>query len=279
MEAASGTGQDELDLTDINVNNSVQAWFAQSPRIAGRRGENRFTFQPFSRNPECAIRMFPLPEATNMATRTRTNAKPGRRRNAAVSVRRRRTPEEARSETLIAARKLLLEEGPDAVTLQRLAAELGMTHSNLLHHFGSAGELQSALMAMMVRDLTAAVDGAISHLKSDAGAPRALIDMVFDAFDKGGAGKLAAWIAVSGNTEHLESITKAVNNLVQGIESKFARDSGDTHLGVTSAVLFLALMAFGDAVIGNALKDMLERERAAPRKIAAFLLPKFFERR
>jgi hypothetical protein len=30
-------------------------------------------------------------------------------------------------------------------------------------------------------------------------------------------------------------------------------------------------------VIGEPLKDMLERERAAPRKIAALLLPKFFE--
>ncbi|MGD0866157.1 MAG: TetR family transcriptional regulator [Rhizomicrobium sp.] len=215
-----------------------------------------------------------------MATRKPARAGPTPRRAAAVpSVRRRRTPAEARSETLAAARKLLLEEGPDAVTLQRLAGELGMTHSNLLHHFGSAGELQSALMAMMVRDLTVAVEGAVSHLKSDAGAPRALVDMVFDAFDKGGAGKLAAWIAVSGNVEHLETIGKAVNSLVQGVESKFARDSGDTHIGVTSAVLFLALMAFGDAVIGTALKDMLERERAAPRKIAAFLLPKFFERR
>ncbi len=215
-----------------------------------------------------------------MATRNPARASPGHRRPAAVpSVRRRRTPEEARTETLVAARTLLLEEGPGAVTLQRLATQLGMTHSNLLHHFGSAGELQSALMAMMVQDLTVAVDDAVTHLKSNAGAPRALIDMVFDAFDKGGAGKLAAWIAVSGNVEHLETIGKAVNSLVQGIESKFARESSDAHLGVTSAVLFLALMAFGDAVIGNALKEMLERERAAPRKIAAFLLPKFFELR
>jgi AcrR family transcriptional regulator len=203
--------------------------------------------------------------------------RPGRKTNSAPPVRRRRTPEEARAEALAAARKLLLQGGPDAVTLQRLAAELGMTHSNLLHHFGSAGELQSALMAMMVHDLTLALDNAVTHLKSDAGAPRALVDMVFDAFDKGGAGKLAAWIVLSGNTAHLESVEKAVDNLVKAVEEKFSLESGDPHLGVTSAVLFLALIAFGDAVIGEPLKDMLERERAAPRKIAALLLPKFFE--
>jgi AcrR family transcriptional regulator len=195
----------------------------------------------------------------------------------ASTVRRRRSPEEARSEALAAARKLLLEEGPDGITLPRLAGELGMTHSNLLHHFGSAGELQSALMAKMVGDLTIALDDAVAHLKSDAGAPRALIDMVFDAFDKGGAGRLAAWIALSGNLQHLDSIQQAVDSLVKAIEEKFANSAGDPHLGVTSAVLFLGLMAFGDSVIGAPLKDMLERERAAPRKVAAFLLPKFFE--
>ena len=196
---------------------------------------------------------------------------------AAPSVRRRRTPDEARGEALAAARKLLLEEGPNALTLQRLAAQLGMTHSNLLHHFGSAGELQSALMAMMVRDLAIALGDAITHLTSDAGAPRALVDIVFDAFDKGGAGRLAAWIALSGNLEHFGNIQRAVGGLVKAVEDKFAHESGDPHIGVTSAIIFLALMAFGDAVIGAPLKDILERERATSRKIAAMLLPKFFE--
>ncbi|HKD21410.1 MAG TPA: TetR family transcriptional regulator [Rhizomicrobium sp.] len=209
---------------------------------------------------------------------SRTPAKPKAKRKAVrTSVRRRRSPEEARNEAIAMARKLLLSEGPDAVTLPRLAALLGMTHSNLLHHFGSASELQSALMARMVGDLAVALDHAVSHLKSDAGAPRELIDMVFDAFDKGGAGKLAAWIALSGNIEHLDSIEKAVNSLVEAVEEKFAAETGDPHMGVTSAVLFLALMAFGDAVIGDPLKDMLERERVAPRKIAALLLPVFFQ--
>jgi AcrR family transcriptional regulator len=196
-----------------------------------------------------------------------------------AATRRRRTPEEAKRESLAAAREILLAEGPDAVTLQHVGLKIGMTHSNLLHHFGSAGELQTALMEMMVRDLAVALDDAVTHLKSDQGAPRALIDMVFDAFDKGGAGRLAAWIVLTGNLEHLEPVERAVADLVKAVEEKFAHESGDPHLGVTSAVMFLALMAFGDSVIGGPLKDMLERERAAPRKIAAHMLPKFFEMR
>ena len=117
------------------------------------------------------------------------------------------------------------KRGPDAVTLKAVAAEIGMTHTNLLHHFGSAEELQSALMSKMVRDLNAALGDAVAHLRSKEGAPRALVDMVFDAFDKGGAGQLAAWIALSGKQTQLEPIQQAVDELVNAIEDKFAGHS------------------------------------------------------
>jgi TetR/AcrR family transcriptional regulator, repressor for neighboring sulfatase len=190
--------------------------------------------------------------------------------------RRRRSAEEAREEAISAARGILLEKGPDAVTLKAVAAEIGMTHTNLLHHFGTAVELQSALMSRMVRDLNEALSDAVTHLRSEEGAPRALVDMVFDAFDKGGAGQLAAWIALSGKQTALEPIEKAVGEVVNAIEDKFAGHSAEAHQGVTSAVLFIALCAFGDAIIGAPLVDMLGREREAARKITAHLLPRFF---
>jgi AcrR family transcriptional regulator len=190
--------------------------------------------------------------------------------------RRRRSADEARSEALAAARKLLIERGPDAVTLKAVADELSVSHTNILHHFGTAGELQSELMSAMVRDLATALMGAVEHLRSDAAAPRALIDMVFDAFDRGGAGRLAAWIALSGNDKQWEPVRAAVGELVRVIEERFAHEKGDPHLGVTSAVLFIAFMAFGDAVLGDKLREMVDRERSASRKVAGFLLPKFF---
>ncbi len=192
------------------------------------------------------------------------------------ALRRRRSADEARGEALASARKLLIERGPDAVTLKAVAEDLGMSHTNILHHFGTAGELQSELMSAMVRDLAAALMSVVSHLRSDVGAPRALVDMVFDAFDKGGAGRLAAWIVLSGNIELLEPVREAVTELVRVLEEKFAHEKGDPHRGITSVVLFIALMAFGDSVIGEPLREMVDRERTAARKVAAFLLPKFF---
>jgi AcrR family transcriptional regulator len=193
-----------------------------------------------------------------------------------MAPRRRRSADEARSEALASARRLLIERGPDAVTLKAVADELGMAHSNILHHFGTAGELQSELMSLMVRDLATALMDTVAHLKSDVGAPRTLVDMVFDAFGAGGAGTLAAWIALSGSLPDLGPVRQAVAELVAAIEEKFVHQNPDAHMTVTSAVLFMALMACGDSVIGEPLKDMLERERTASRKVAAFLLPKFF---
>lgn len=212
---------------------------------------------------------------TGLKSRVKSKIKARRAKLRRFAPRRRRSAEEARAEALSSARRILLEEGPNAVTLQNVAADIGMVHSNLLHHFGSAGDLQLALMVMMVKDLTLALEDAVAHLQSDGGSPRALIDIVFDAFDKGGAGRLAAWIALSGNMRHLESIQQSIDSLVKAIREKFAQD-GQAKLGVPSAVLFIALLAFGDAVVGARLKDMLGREPGTTRQIAAHLLPYFF---
>jgi AcrR family transcriptional regulator len=188
----------------------------------------------------------------------------------------RRSADETRREALASARKILLKRGASVVTLKAVADDLGTTHTNLVHHFGSVGELQSELMSLMVRELAAALMDVVAHVRSDAAAPRTVVDMVFDAYDGGGAGALAAWISFSGNLRHLKPVREAVTELVSAIEDKFAHEAGAVHLTVTSAVLFTALMAFGDSVIGGPLRDMLERDSKASRKITAFLLPKLF---
>jgi len=128
--------------------------------------------------------------------------------------RRKRSGAEVREEGLAAARRLLLDGGPGAVTLANVGEAIGMSHANVLHHFGSAAGLQSALMGSMIQDLTGALDNVVDLLKTDDAAPRTIADHVFDAFDKGGAGPLAAWIVLSGDVGRLEPIREAVGSLV-----------------------------------------------------------------
>jgi AcrR family transcriptional regulator len=190
--------------------------------------------------------------------------------------RRRRSAAEAREEALVSARKLLLKHGPAGVTLMSVADDLGMTHGNLIHHFGSADELQSALMVAMVHDLTAAIGKAVGKVKSDEASSRILVDAVFDAFDKGGAGMLAAWIALSQRHAHLEPIRAAVGELVDAIDNKSGKLPGDKPRRIQSAILIMVLCAFGDAVIGPQLREMLGRDPDSVRRVATRLLPAFF---
>lgn len=187
--------------------------------------------------------------------------------------RRKRLGAEVREEGLAAARKLLLAGGPAAVTLASVGAEIGMSHANVLHHFGSAAGLQSALMGSMINDLTGALDDVVTHLKTDAAAPRSIADRVFDAFDKGGAGALAAWIVLSGEVEHLEPVREAVRELVAAIAAQ--SDDPGTEERVRGAVLMMAVCAFGDAVIGPHVRDMLGEPDDAMRALVARMLPMF----
>ncbi|WP_338447139.1 TetR family transcriptional regulator [Pelagerythrobacter marensis] len=187
--------------------------------------------------------------------------------------RRKRMGEEVREEALVAARRLLLERGPSAVTVANVGSEIGMSHANVLHHFGSAASLQSALMGSMIRDLTDALDNVVEMLKTDAAAPRAVTDKVFDAFDQGGAGQLAAWIILTGDVQQLAPVRDAVRALVDAIVGQAQDDNADNR--VRSAVLMMAVCAFGDAVIGPHVREMLDREDDAMRDLIARILPLF----
>jgi TetR/AcrR family transcriptional regulator, repressor for neighboring sulfatase len=187
----------------------------------------------------------------------------------------RRTPEEARTLALASARRLLLADGPDAVTLQAVATDLGMSHTNLIHHFGSAAGLQSELMRQMMSELTATIESAVMRLRAGKGEMRDFVDIVFDAFDRGGAGRLAAWIILSGETGRLTPVGEVVRDYIDSVErsAETGADAQHVHERVTSATLFVTMAALGDAIIGNPLRRMVGRERDAVRKIIGSLLP------
>lgn len=187
----------------------------------------------------------------------------------------RRTPEESRTLALASARRLLLADGPDAITLQAVATDLGMSHTNLIHHFGSAAGLQSELMRQMVRELTTTIESAVMRLRAGKGEVKDFVDIVFDAFDRGGAARLAAWMALTGESKHLAPISDLVRDYIDSVE-RSADDDGDlaaVHERVTLATLFVTVAALGDAIIGNELRKMVGREREAVRTLMGTLLP------
>ena len=108
--------------------------------------------------------------------------------------RERLSPEESRAAALEAARALLIESGPQAVTLKAVGARIGKTHGNLLHHFGSAAGLQGELARLIGERVTAEIARVVERERQGEADPREIVDRTFDAFDREGAGALAAWM-------------------------------------------------------------------------------------
>jgi AcrR family transcriptional regulator len=190
--------------------------------------------------------------------------------------RQRRQPEEVRTSALESARKLLLAQGPDAITLKAVADDLGMTHTNLIHHFGSAAGLQSALMREMVSTLTATMEAAVARFRAGNGDVREFVDIMFDTFDKGGAGRLAAWLMVSGNAKLFAPVGEVVRTYLAHVEEGAqvdAAQSADRHRRFTTSMLFMVITAFGDAIIGDTMRKMVDRERDVVRDLVGELLP------
>src|SRR5215210_6070306 len=101
-------------------------------------------------------------------------------------VRERLNQQDSRLAAIEAARELLIAEGPQAVTLKAVAAKVGKTHSNLLHHFGSAAGLQAELARSMAEQVTAGIKEAVVLARAGQSEVREIVDRTFDAFGKQG---------------------------------------------------------------------------------------------
>ena len=179
-------------------------------------------------------------------------------------VRKRLSPEESRDAAIEAARALLVEQGPQAVTLKAVAARIGRTHANLLHHFGSAGDLQKALIAHLADSICAQIAAAAKRARINNQDPREVVDMTFDAFAKG-AGAMASWMILSGNQDALDPILEAIHRLVDELAQDHDRESA---LTLQEETLQLVLMALGDALLGGPLVKALGLPRDAARTLA-----------
>lgn len=178
--------------------------------------------------------------------------------------RKRLSPTESREAAVEAARALLVESGPSAVTLKAVAGRIGRTHANLLHHFGSAEALHTALITRMASDIVGTIGAAVLRVRAGELDPREVVEMTFDAFGKGGAGALASWMILSGNTDALDPILTAIHDLVD----ELAEGDMPGDQPIQEQTLTLVLMALGDALMGAPMARALGLPVGKARELA-----------
>lgn len=187
-----------------------------------------------------------------------------------MAIRKRLSPEESRSAAIAAARALLIDAGPQAVTLKAVAARVGRTHANLLHHFGSAAGLQRALAENLAFTVCESIVDAVRASRAGLGSPREIVDLAFDAFDREGGGALVSWMLSTGHEDAIEPFVDTIHTMVDSLheEEEAEIDTRVTH----EATLAVVLLALGNSLIGAQLSRSLRLPENAARDMAESML-------
>ena len=179
-----------------------------------------------------------------------------------ISVRKRLSPDASRAAAVAAARDLLTREGVAAVTLKAVAARVGRTHANLLHHFGSVAGLHAALAGDIAVSVAGSITGSIGRMRRGEARLRDVIEEMFDAFIEQGAGELIAWVVLTRQREALEPIVEAIGQVIRDISGP------DEVRPLDEATLGLVLLAVGDSLAGSEVARACGLPRSAARDIA-----------
>src|SRR4051794_36415965 len=108
-----------------------------------------------------------------------------RKKATSPPARTRRTADDARTAILDATEKRLVGQGPAGIRIQDVAADVGISHPTILHHFGSRDRLVEAAIARRIHAMRQEV---LLALVSAGGKPLAAVDLferLYEAFGPG----------------------------------------------------------------------------------------------
>ena len=174
--------------------------------------------------------------------------------------RRRRTAAQARSEILDAAEQVLLEVGPSGLQLKEIAGQAGLSLSNVHHHFGGVGEVQSALVERMLKTLTANLSSVFERLE-DVSEPsmEEAIRAVYDIVGSPRYARLIAWMVMSFGPEKLVGLSHPLIEIRAMIVERLKKvvTSKDAEMAAPMIIHHIAVAAVGEGLIGDVLRATL----------------------
>jgi AcrR family transcriptional regulator len=182
----------------------------------------------------------PKPRAPKVVT-----TKPRRRLDAAA----------ARELILDATEKRLIGAGPAGIRLQEVAADAGVSHPTVLHHFGSREQLVRAVVARSVQSIGAALVDAISRSTGDGADLEGIVESVATVFEQTGHARVVTWLALEGlAVDEAEARLRDVVDATHALRLKRVKKSRAVTKEDTARTVVLATLALiGGAVLGPAL--------------------------
>jgi AcrR family transcriptional regulator len=180
----------------------------------------------------------------------------------------RRSPATLRAEALAAARRLVVENPGQQVTMRAVADSVGVTYPNIAHHFGSVGGLYAALGDNLVAELFAALKVTSDGLQSAPHDAASLVDIVFDIFDRDGLAKLLEWLLRSSDPPAIEALKRNVALRVADFNAETHSDDAES-LRFRQLFIVLGLAAYADVTAGKLFGDILNMDGPTRRRLLA----------
>ena len=171
--------------------------------------------------------------------------------------RRRLSASAAQRQILEAAEKRLIEGGPEAVRVQTLARELGVTDAAIYHHFESRQGLLDALLRHAGRGLKESISGVVEHFDAQHLRVAEIADLILDVYERRGYARLALWLRLSGWRERGSGMFQPLAEALHDARVKSADESGAPRPDFEDtlfAVVLLNSSLFAEAWMGRAMR-------------------------
>ncbi|HSQ67882.1 MAG TPA: TetR/AcrR family transcriptional regulator [Polyangiaceae bacterium] len=163
----------------------------------------------------------------------------------------------ARALILDATERRLVVSGPSGIRLQEVAADAGVSHPTVLHHFGSREHLVKAVIARSLRAINASLVEAIHASSGDEAKLEALVENVAAAFERSGHARVVLWLALEG--QRIDSAEAPLSDVVDAAHAlRLARrkhKKPPTRDDTARTVVLAALTLMGGSVLGVTLLE------------------------
>ena len=174
-----------------------------------------------------------------------------------TATRRRRTAAETRSLILEAAERRLLGGGPEAVRLQEIAADAGISHPAILHHFGSREGLVEAMISRGLASLQAQfLEGWPSQKVPDI---EGTLDRFYEVASRRRVARLLAWLILSGQSSQAmkQGILRPAAERMHAGRVRKAEKEGRPLPDLAEslfATALLSIIVLGDSLFGPSVR-------------------------
>ncbi len=160
----------------------------------------------------------------------------------------RRTAEDARNAILDATERRLVQSGPAGIRLQEVAADVGVAHTTILHHFGSRERLVAEVVKRRIDALNAEVLAVVTRGDIEGDVVPQLLRRLFTTFSDEGHARVSAFLALEGSRnpsiDGVLPLMRALHamRMLRGVKA----DQEDSEF----LVLLTTFALFGEAVAG-----------------------------